>query len=68
MHHGSDFSLVHTSVMQKAVLPSHRLSSGFPVPVPSELLAVIAIGMKALLQKVLKAQLCELFGIYELGI
>lgn len=67
MHRGSD-CLVHTGVTYQAESPSHRPSSGFPVPVPPELLAITAAGMKALLKKVLKAHLRELFGIYELSI
>jgi len=54
--------------MYKAAPPGHRLRSGFPVSVPPEPLAITAVGIKALLNKILKAHLCELFGIYELGI
>lgn len=44
--------LVHTGVSYKAAPPSHRLSPGFPVLVPPELIVITAVGMKALLNKV----------------
>lgn len=37
--------------MYKAASPSHRLSPGFPVLVPPELIVITAVGMKALLKK-----------------
>lgn len=41
--------------MYKAAAPSHRLSPGFPVPVPPELLALMAVGPKALVKKIYKS-------------
>lgn len=68
MHHRSWPHLVRAGVVYKAAAPSHRLSPGFPVPVPPELLALMAVGPKALVKKIIKAHLCQLFTKYVLGI